>query len=282
MGIQKAMAWHARRLDYCRTMHIGAAAIRIPSIRGITCGATEPWMIDVLRGILRVQPGAFLDVGVNVGQSLVKLKALAPDREYIGLEPNPMCVFYVQELIRENRFRDCTLLPVGLFTEDRVLPMNMFSGDPTDSSASIIADFRPKQRTHSQTYVPVFRFASLEMVVGGRTIGIIKIDVEGAEFEVVRSLREVIKRDHPVILIEVLPVYSSENTLRQARQRNLEKMFSEFGYGILRIEKTADNAYSGLRRIEAIGIHSDLSRCDYVVGPAQILTRLTSCTPSSG
>jgi tRNA G46 methylase TrmB len=125
-GIQWRVNWHLRRLNYSRKIHINGVEISIPSIRGIATDASEPWMVELLGKLLREQRGAFIDVGVNVGQTLVKVKALDQDREYIGFEPNPVCVFYVQELIKANKFKNCTLFPVGLFTEDRILSLDFF------------------------------------------------------------------------------------------------------------------------------------------------------------
>lgn len=274
MGIQRRVSWYLRRVNYSRKIHINGVEISIPSIRGITCGVSEPWMTDLLGKVLQEQHGAFLDVGVNVGQTLIKVKALDQHREYIGFEPNPVCAFYVQELIKQNKFENCTLLPVGLFIEDCVLSLDLFSDDVTDSSASLIDNFRPDHKIHSRVFVPVFRFDSLAKLAGSESIGIVKIDVEGAELEVVKSLLKVIQRDKPLILIEVLPVYSDKNAFRMDRQNELEKIFADTGYAILRVEKTSANTYSGLKRVEKIGIHSDLTQCDYVIVPNEQLTSL--------
>lgn len=107
-----------------------------------------------------------------------------------------------------------------------------------------------------------------------KRVGIVKIDVEGAELEVVKSLLNLIERDKPIILIEVLPVHSDENAFRKDRQEELEKIFTV----ILRVEKTRANTYSGLRHVEKIGIHSDLTQCDYVVVTNE---QLKSCFKSN-
>lgn len=142
-----------RKLNYSRKIHINGVEISVPSIRGITCNVVEPWMTDLLDKVLPEQRGAFLDVGVNVGQTLVQVKALDQHRKYIGFEPNPICAFYAQELIKENKFENCTILPIGLFTEDCVLPLDLFSDNEADSSASLIDNFRPDHKIHSRFFV---------------------------------------------------------------------------------------------------------------------------------
>ena len=272
--IKRAKNYYLKKPNDSQKIRINGVEISIPSIRGITCKASEPWAIDLLCKILHEQRGAFLDVGVNVGQTLIKVKALDQHREYIGFEPNPACVSYVQTLIKKNDFENCTLLPVGLFTENCILTLDFISGDVADPSASLIDNFRPDHKIHSRIFVPVFRFDSLANLMSGKCFGIVKIDVEGAELEVVKSLLKLIRRDKPIILIEVLPVYSDKNAFRKTRQGELEQIFSDIGYAILRVEKTSADIYSGLRHIEKIGIHSDLTQCDYVAVPSEQRTKL--------
>jgi hypothetical protein len=123
-------------------------------------------------------------------------------------------------------------------------------------------------------FVPVFRFDSLAKFVNSKYVGIVKIDVEGAELEVIKSLLNLIRRDKPIILIEMLPVYSEKNELRKNMQVELEHIFFDLGYSILRVEKTSANTFSGLRHIDEIGIHSDLTQCDHVIVPNEQLARL--------
>lgn len=272
IGIQKGVNWCLKKLNYSRKININGIAIIIPSIYGITFSPSEPWMIHLLGKVFREQHGVFLDVGVNKGQSLVNVRVVEQHRKYIGFEPNPVCIFYVQELIKKNRFENCTIVPIGLFTEDCLLSLNLFHDDTTDSSASLFGDFR-RNKTHSKVSVPVYRFASVANLVNDERVCIVKIDVEGAELEVVKSLLGLILHDRPLILIEILPVYSEKNAFRKTRQEELEQIFADANYVTHRVEKTSTNGYSGLRLIDKIGIHSDLTQCDYVIIPDEKRTQ---------
>jgi FkbM family methyltransferase len=246
---------------------VNQSRIKIPPGTAGGCELTETWMIDLLALLLPQQSGTFLDVGVNLGQTLIKVKAIDPLRSYVGFEPNPNCVIYVKELIQMNQFSDCTLLPVGLFTEDNVLPLHCIDSGVTDSAASLISDFRPNHIIQHRMFVPVFRFETIAHLLPDLPVGLIKIDVEGAELDVVQSLLQVIERDRPIVLLEVLPVYTPENQARQARQQALEAIFNTANYRLWRVQKTATGGYAGLSSIDQIGIHADLTQCDYVVMP---------------
>jgi hypothetical protein len=161
--------------------------------------------------------------------------------------------------------------------------VDFYSDYPEDSSACMIDNFRPDNKIYARTIAPVFQYKSLAGILGEKSVGIVKIDVEGAELEVVKSLLELIKRDKPIILIELLPVYSVDNIFRKNRQDELEQIFTDTDYAISRVEKTPSNAFSCLNPVEEIEIHSDLTRCDYVILPSAQLAelQLTSESPVS-
>jgi FkbM family methyltransferase len=257
-------------MDTLLEIAIHDRTITIPTIGELQCELTETWMIDLLMLLLPEQAGVFLDVGVNLGQTLIKLKALDPQRPYVGFEPNPACVFYVNELIKANQFVDCTLLPIGLFTEDTVLALAFIDAGMADSAGSLISNFRPHHTIQHAMWVPVFQFDSVAHLLPIDRVGWIKIDVEGAELEVVKSLARVIERDRPMILLEVLPAYEATNAARITRQLALEEILKTSGYGLFRVLKTALGDYDGLRWIEQIGIHGDLDQCDYLGVPDEL------------
>lgn len=38
---------------------------------------TEMWMVEVLKHLLLLKPGTFIDIGANIGQTLLKLRAVS-------------------------------------------------------------------------------------------------------------------------------------------------------------------------------------------------------------
>lgn len=261
------------RVVFSKTIKIKDRKIKIPVVLGLSCELTETWMISLLSNILKQKEGAFLDIGVNLGQTLIKVKGLELKREYIGFEPNPTCVFYTKELIKDNKFENCTILPVGLFTEDNVLSLECINNTEVDSAASLIKNLRHSVIQH-RIPVPVFRFQTIANILNIDKIGIVKIDVEGAELEVVKSLYSVLNDYRPILILEVLPVYSNEKKMRKERQEELEQIFCNLNYLFFRVDKSANNAYIGLKKITEIGIHSDLNQCDYLVIPNELEAQL--------
>jgi FkbM family methyltransferase len=260
-------------INFNRFVRIHHQVIKIPVILGISCDLSETWMIDLLKHLLSQQEGAFLDVGVNLGQTLIKVKGIERQRKYIGFEPNSTCIFYTRELIKKNEFEDCTLVPVGLFLEDQVLLLESIYDSEVDSAASLIKNFRPDHTIYHAIPVPVFRFQNIAHTLNLGNTGIVKIDVEGAELEVIKSLYQLLESHRPIILLEVLPVYSDENLIRKERQEELEQIFRELNFLLFRVIK-AGNKFMKLKKIENIGIHSDLNQCDYVVVPSELVVKI--------
>jgi len=245
--------------------------INIPIIKGIGLGnlyGTETWMIQLLQNIFKIKNvGAYYDIGVNIGQTLIKLKSVNSEIEYIGFEPNPICVFYTKELIKANGFKKTSLFPVGISNEDNIYSLSLFSDDDIDSSASMLENFRPQQKTFRKEFIPCFNIENIFKKYKLSKIGILKIDVEGAEKEVLEGFENRILNDRPLIQIEILPVYSEVNTERLERQNSIETLLRRIDYSILRVHTTEKGDFKGLEQISTIGIHSNMKWCEYLLVP---------------
>jgi hypothetical protein len=64
----------------------------------------EPSVDRLLSRMLAATSGTVVDVGVNTGQILMKVKTKEPNREYIGFEASMFCCFYVDQLVRKLGF----------------------------------------------------------------------------------------------------------------------------------------------------------------------------------
>jgi len=223
---------------------------------------SEPWMLSVLKKILTPE-NQFVDIGVNLGQTLIKVKSIDKAISYVGFEPNPLCVFYVGRMIKVNAFPNTEIYPVGVSEKSEVLKLNLYSDADHDSSASIISEFRASSYIKKSINVPVFNIEELDL---GK-MDVVKIDVEGAELEVLNGLKNQLSNDKPNILIEILPVYSNSNKERLDRQNSIEALMSKYGYSMFRIKKNKEDQYAGIEKIQSLGIHSDLQQCDYIFSP---------------
>ena len=234
---------------------------------------SEPWMTELL---LRLKPlfnGHFVDVGVNTGQTLIKTQAIFDAVNYLGFEPNPVCAYYSEELVKLNKFRNCHIIPVGINAGAEILKLNFYYADNTDPSASIVEQFRPEAINHSK-YVPVFDFDFIGKFLPEMHHSFLKIDVEGAELDVIKGLQPWLKQTRPIILMEVLPVYKKENEFRLTRQQMMESLLHGMDYKIARIQKETPVK---LNELDEIGIHANIDDSDYIIFPAEVKDRIRSC-----
>lgn len=200
------------------------SVFKIPIINSVgfqNIRTTEQWMLDLLKLIIPISTNKnFVDVGVNIGQTLLKLRAVDKEMNYIGFEPNPSAVYYTNQLIKVNKFKNTSLIPVGLSDKSAVLTLKIYNNSDVDPSASIISEFRPTEKVIEEKYIPVFNINDITTLQSTlHQTSILKIDVEGAELEVLQSMKPILEIAFPLIIMEILPVYNAQNTYRIDRQK---------------------------------------------------------------
>ncbi len=228
---------------------------------------TEEWMLTLLKLCIAEGKGTFIDIGANIGQTLLKLRSISEDMPYIGFEPNPHCVFYLNELIQGNKLRNCTIIPVGISDKNGISTLEHYLDSITDSSASLISDFRPDEEIYFRQQVPTFDISHIKNEIGLDNVNILKIDVEGGELEVIRSFQPIITKDKPIIFMEILPVYRPENRNRLRRQMEIEKILAAANYDMYNII-LQDGDCLALKKLDHIGVHADIQKSDYLMLPA--------------
>ena len=269
---------------------VGGRRYRVPVVGGTGWqnargGGSDPWREPFLRAALKA-PGPFVDVGANVGQTVLHLLALDPDRAVIACEPNATCVDYLHRLAAANDLSGLTVVPAGLSDRDGLLPIH----DHGDHSAiaSLVDGFRPAAFYTRTRQVAVLRGdAALEALGVGpaNPVAAVKVDVEGGELEVLRGLRGTLERDRPPVFCELLPVIEPGHdtdelrAFRQGRQDELLGLIRGLGYRLFRTPHDG-----GAVPLDAIEPHADLALCDYLFLPADradAFFRAAGVTPAS-
>ncbi|MGC1676607.1 MAG: FkbM family methyltransferase [Candidatus Binataceae bacterium] len=233
---------------------VNGRRFKVPIMHGIggsNLQMTELWMIDELRRLFSLaSDSAFMDVGVNLGQTLLKVKSLAREIVYLGFEPNPFCVQFVNELIRVNDLPNCEVVPVGLSRESALVPF--FAEREADATGSIIEDLTWHKQILRRQHIPVFAFDDIAPVIAPAKISIIKIDVEGAELEVITGMKKFLTAHRPFLTCEVLQApTSAQLEMRHERNRRLIQLLVDHGYLAYRLLKNSEQSMvRGLERVE--------------------------------
>ncbi|KAB2965502.1 MAG: FkbM family methyltransferase [Thermoanaerobaculia bacterium] len=169
---------------------------RAPAQRAMQGGSFETAETEIVRSLL-ANTDVFVDVGANIGY-YVCLAGRA-GVQVIAFEPQPQNLSLLYANIRLNRLERIEVFPLGLGAEAGLVELFGSSGP----SASILRDWAGYSPRYRQT-IPIH---ALDDVIGERLRDrrvLVKIDVEGYEFEVLRGAGGLLRSDpRPTWLVEI-------------------------------------------------------------------------------
>jgi FkbM family methyltransferase len=242
---------------------------------GILLHWSPDWKTRLIDRHLAERPGVLIDVGANIGQTLLDYLASSSGVGYVGFEPNPCCADGVTAFIRNNALEDAALVPVGLSDHDHVARLYMRRGTTgADTGATLRQDLRPTRATE-EIFVPCFRFDGIAAeLLEGRPVSIIKVDVEGAELQTLRGMRDYLVASRVPVICEVLRRSASADVTAYAdRAASLMALLDEIGYRAFVIHKTANRRDAAdLEQIDAFPLEAYSAETaelnDYIFMPA--------------
>ena len=189
-------------------------------------GLYERHFLDLIADLLESRPNMiFIDVGTNIGAVTIPLAKAFPDLEVHAFEPNPLSVERLQRNLALNKTTNVVPHPVGvganpgreqLYTASYLEIGNSSFLKPAgdaDKSKSIAVEIETLDN----------RFG-VNTGKGNERIGLIKIDVQGYEREVLNGATALVLRDRPYIVFE----HQDENFASLEEARNAKQWFLEF------------------------------------------------------
>ncbi len=240
--------------------------LNVPIVHGLGSGFLVPgdqWMSNCLAVFLKEREGLVVDIGVNIGLYLVKLKALDGSRKYIGFEPNPVCNYYTQRLIRENDFQNVQILPFALSDKKEIRPFYIRRKADKMGSLNDFARFGEEDKFSSD----LFTLSANDFfeVLQPESICVLKIDVEGAELEVLRGLATTIKRYQPYVFCEIWQLPESDHPTYNEKFTRLNlicELMKSLNYSILGVSSKNNSDVQILESFESF--NGDFRR-DYIL-----------------
>lgn len=183
--------------------------IKVPLIHGV--GASNHMILDermssFAGACAKSKSGLSLDVGANVGAFFIQLQSFGwfeGGGEYLGVEPNPLCAHYVNELTRLNGIPMADCLSVALAAEPS-LPV-LYGHKPADKMASLTAGYayRAHRKQDFSHRIIAEKGDELLFRMGSPDVAVLKIDVEGHEGDVLAGLTHTLKTSKPWIFCEM-------------------------------------------------------------------------------
>jgi len=147
-----------------------------------------------------VKPGmTVVDIGAKIGYLTMLLASLVtPSCLVVAVEPNPENIKLLEASRRVNGFDHVLIIQAAAGRRAALLGLHVSysNGTTGELPSALVAMFEAH---------PVPCFALDTILPHGRSIDLVKIDTEGAEFNALIGLSETIDRDHPMIVSEFSP-----------------------------------------------------------------------------
>jgi len=175
------------------------------SRRILETGAWEPESIQAVADHLR--PGAtFIDVGAHIGYYSLKAAALVgPEGHVISIEPNPQTLSKLRGNVAANGARAVSVWPVACAASESTL--QLYAAPESNTGESSLAKENASQEGAAAAAfsVPARPLDAIVKEANLDRVGVIKIDVEGAELEVLKGSARTLEEFHPVLIVEMVP-----------------------------------------------------------------------------
>ena len=167
-------------------------------------GEWEPTSWRAMRAHL--QGGAtFVDVGAQIGYySLKAAPVVGPRGHVIAVEPNPETVAKLENNIRASGAKVIAIAPVAC--SDAEAALDLLAAPAANTGETSLSKVNASQAGAPVATYKV-RARPLDDIVresGVSRVDVIKIDVEGAEYLVLKGSQQTMAQYHPIVLVEMI------------------------------------------------------------------------------
>jgi len=136
-----------------------------------------------------------LDIGANIGCTSLLFGTIA--EKVTSFEPSPSTFSFLQQNIEESGLDTISVKNLGLGAADECLTLTFA---PSNRSGGFVSKHAPIREGYNTEDVQIRRGDS---IVGNARVDMMKIDVEGFEKHVIEGLSETIRKNHPVVVLEL-------------------------------------------------------------------------------
>ena len=167
-------------------------------------GDFESTTSELVKKLLK--PGdAVVDVGANIGYfSLLFAYCVGQTGHVYAFEPVPALVEKLRTNISLNHFEQITVNNFALSDHEEIA---RFYTGPADNSG--LSSLREPRQSRGSFEVQLRPFDTL-MLEQDTPISLVKIDVEGAELQVLQGMENMLRRSRPSCLVEITDAFLRE------------------------------------------------------------------------
>ena len=162
--------------------------------------SADLWMLspigeEEIRKYFVLTKGVFLDIGANVGKYSIMLgNQLEKKGKVYAFEPEPSNLKSLNRNLNLNKLKNVHIIPLACF--DKKGKINFYLNNKNTGGHSLIKKSDKKISINANTLDSIVKVENI------KNIKLIKIDVEGAELNVLKGAKEVLKKYKPKIIFE--------------------------------------------------------------------------------
>ncbi len=163
-------------------------------------GVWDPAATQCLTTVLKTGD-TFLDIGANAGYfTLLAAKCVGPTGKVLAIEPNPSMAKQIRRFADRSGLTNVEIEEVACSSSLKA--GKLYLGLASNTGGSSLSE----QNVRSNDYVDVscIQADALMHKHSLSRINLVKIDVEGAEHDVVRGMNEILRDLRPKIVIELI------------------------------------------------------------------------------
>lgn len=229
-------------------------------------GIHEPLSMFLLERILRKGMNV-LDVGSNIGYfALLEAKTVGPAGKVVAIEPNPVSYQYLMKNIRINSFSNICPRNIALWNKDGwvdfvVLPQSNLchTKEVKNDDEIAIKPIKVSAKTLDNLVAEIRRQDDYF------TVDLIRMDVEGAEWQIFNGAWKTIRKYLPQIFIEL-----HVSTIGREKAWTLLTKLRDIGYNIQYLVSRDVNCplvadHSDVKTMEIERLASDLPLLDMCI-----------------
>lgn len=205
-------------------------------------GYYEKYETKILSYFAETKTGSIIDIGANLGYYAIILgKLLRSSDILIAFEANPQIIemlnrnIAINDLQEDIKVFNCALSDINDQKLKLYIPLK------AGSSAASLNKLHPDD-TNNSIEITTQRLDDVTQVRNLESICLIKIDVEGAELNVIKGALETIRENKPVLFVELLRKWSK---IFGYHPNDVLRILQELGYKAFEVK-------SDLASIESI------------------------------
>jgi FkbM family methyltransferase len=162
----------------------------------------------ILKYFADTKTGSIIDIGANLGYySVILGKLLKPSDKLFAFEANPLVMDMLNKNIAINDLQDDIEVFNCALTDLNDQKLSLYLPLRAGSSAASLNKLHPQDKNNS-IEILTKRLDDVGQIRNLDKISLIKIDVEGAELDVIKGALETIRKNKPVLFIELLRKWS--------------------------------------------------------------------------